>query len=183
MYTTSITRSMIASMAQRFGLAVVLSAVILGWPRTEFHTASPPPEDSSDSPPGAGIVVRSEVDIIWLPQALLKLAQRQTELPVTRSLEELQTYLKQQGLANPWYALKYRSYQVNGEVAEVTLIRRPLESPEHFGEFQNVMAAAAGKPRKEPGLDFSLATVVMIPERLLTADPREAVIELMAQPD
>jgi hypothetical protein len=45
-----------------------------------------------------------------------------------------------------------------------------------------VMATAAGKPARSEGRGFSRATVRIIPGPLLTADPLEAVTELMARP-
>jgi hypothetical protein len=80
-----------------------------------------------------------------------------------------------------WYAMTTRGYQLNGRAAEITFIRWPRESSEHFGEYQDVMATAAGTPPDHPGLDFSRAKVVVFSDSLLKADPREVVTELTTQ--
>ena len=99
-----------------------------------------------DGPPGSGVVARFEVTTIWLPQGLFDLAQRKTEPAVFASHEDLRTHLDHLGLGTAWYAMKYRGYQVTGRAEEITVIRRPGESPEHVAEYHDVMATAAGRP-------------------------------------
>jgi hypothetical protein len=160
---------------------VIAGIVLLS--RVAFQTARPPLESLPDGRPGSGIVTRVEVTTIWLPKGLFELAQRPADHAVIASHEELQTHLDRQGLATAWYAMTTRGYQLNGAAAEITFIRRPGESPEHFEEYQAVMATAAGRPPDHPGLDFSRARVVAFADSLLNADPREVVAEMTTQAD
>jgi len=99
---------------------------------------------------------------------------------VFRPLNALQTELKRRGLNAAWYALTYRGYQVNGESAEITQVRRMSEMPDHFEEFQDVLATAAGNRARSEAREFSRATIHVIPDSLLNADPLKAITELMA---
>jgi hypothetical protein len=147
----------------------------------DFQTARPPQESLPDGRPGSGIVTRFEVTTIFLPKGLFELAKRPTDLVVIASHEELQTHLDRLGLATAWYAMTTEGHQLNGTAAEITFIRRPGESPEHFEEYQAVMATAAGRPPDHPGLDFSRAKVVVFADSLMKRDPREVVTELTPQ--
>ncbi len=160
---------------------MVSIAGVVGLSRVDFQTARPAPENLPDGPPGSGIVVRVEVTTIWLSQGLFDLAQRKTDPAVFASHEELRTRLDRVGLGAAWYAMTTRGYQLNGRAAEITFIRRRRDSSEDFGEYQDVMATAAGRPPDHPGLDFSRARVVVFSDRLLIADPVEVVTELTTQ--
>ena len=181
MSTYSLARSAARVLAQRFGVAVVVIAGILGLSRVGFQTARPAPENLPDGPPGSGIVTRNEVTTIWLPQGLFDLARRKTEPAVFASHGELRTHLDRAGLGTAWYAMTTRGYQLNGRAAEITFISWPGESPERFEEFQDVMAGVAGRPPDHPGVDFSSAKVVVFSDSLLKADPREVVTEVTTQ--
>jgi hypothetical protein len=179
MSSRSIARSNPAALAQWVGVGMLLSAAIYGLAHIDTRATGSPPED----PPGGRIILRTEVITVWLPRELLDQARCQTDPPVIHWREELRAHLERRGLRNAWYAMTSRGYQVNGGVAEITLIRRPHESPEYFGEFQAVMAIAAGRPPNYHDLDLSRATVGIIPDGMLTGEPRDAVIELTAQSD
>ena len=94
MSTYSIARSTSRVLAQRFGVALVVMAGILGLSRVGFQPARPAPENLPDGPPGSGIVARVEVTTIWLPQGLFDLAQRKTDPAVFASHEELWTHVE-----------------------------------------------------------------------------------------
>jgi hypothetical protein len=160
------------------GAAAVVIASLVGLTWVGHHAGAPDPED----PPGSGIIIRTEVTSIWVPQALCDLARHRTGPPVDRSPEELQTYLGRNGWSAAWYALTYRGHQVNGGFREITQIRRLSEAADHLDELRAVMATAAGKPPRFEGGDFSHARVEVIPDTLQTVDPREAITRLLAEP-
>ena len=169
--------ALVAILFQKAGTAVVGIAGVVGLVSVSFQAGAPGPED----PPGSGIVVRTEVTALWIPRALRDVAQGEAGAPVFRSPEALQTELKRRGLNDAWYALTYRGYQVNGDSAEITQVRRISEAPAHIEEFQDMMAMAAGHPPRHEGREFSHVKVEIIPDTLLTANPLEAVSQLLGR--
>jgi hypothetical protein len=164
---------------QTVGAVVLLVAGVFGVICVSFQAAAPPPEGQL----GSGHVLRTDVTAIWLPQPLHDLARSESGPHVVRSSEELRTYLERHGMNAAWYALTSRGYRVDGDSAMITQVRRISEAPEHIEEFQEVMSTAAGNPPRSESRDFSHATVSIIPDELLTADPRTGVAELMAPHD
>jgi hypothetical protein len=172
----SVVIAAVVILLQSVSVVAVLSAGVLGIVWMSFQAATPTPDD----PPGSGTVMRADVTAIWIPQALLDLAQREAGPHDNRSCEELRVRLQRQGLNDAFYALTYRGYQLNGESAEITQVRRVSEMPDHFDEFQVLLAAAAGNRARSEARDFSRTTIHVIPDSLLNADPVEAITELMA---
>jgi hypothetical protein len=168
---------LIAILIRRAGTAVIGIACIVGLVGVSFQAGAPGPED----PGGSGIMVRTEVTALWIPRALRDLAQGEAGAPVFRSPESLQTELKRRGLNDAWYALTYRGYQVNGDYAEFTQVRRISEAYAHVEEFQDMMEMAAGRPTRDEGREFPQATVEIIPDTLITANPLKAVPQLIRE--
>jgi hypothetical protein len=160
----------------KIGTVSAMIAPVLGLIWAGLPTAVPAP----DALAGSGIIVKSEVIVIWMPRALHDLARHRAGPPVDRCPEELQTYLGPNHWRTGWYALRYRCHQVNGESTEITQIRRLSEAADHLDELEDVMAAAAGSPPRYEA--FSHARVKSIPDTLQAVDPREAITELMADP-
>jgi hypothetical protein len=173
----SIVIAAIARLSQTAGVAVVAIAGGFGLTWVSFRAGSPGPED----PPNSGIVVRTEVTEFWIPQAIHDVAQSEAGATIFHSPEALQTELERRGLNDAWYALTYRGYQVNGDSAETTQVRRISEAPNHIEEFQDMMATAAGHPPRHEGRDFSQVKVGIIPDTLLTANPLNAVSQLVPE--
>ena len=173
----SIVIAAIATLSQTAGVAVVTIAGGFGLTWVSFGAGSPGPED----PPNSGIVVRTEVTALWIPRALHDVAQGEAGATVFHSPEALQTELERRGLNDAWYALTYRGYQVNGDSAEITQVRRISEAPAHIEEFQYMMATAAGHPPRHEGREFSQVKVGIIPDTLLTANPLNAVSQLVPE--
>jgi hypothetical protein len=78
---------------------VIASLVCLTWVARQAGTSD------MDSPPGSGVVIRTGVAAIWVPQALLDLARHQAGQRVDCSRDEVWTYLARNGWRNPWYGL------------------------------------------------------------------------------
>jgi hypothetical protein len=173
----SIVIAAIARLSQTVGVAVVTVAGCVGLTWVSFGAGSPGPED----PPNSGIIVRTEVTALWIPQAIHDVAQSEAGATVFHCPEALQTELERRGLNDAWYALTYRGYQVNGDSAEITQVRRISEAPDHLEEFQDMMATAAGHPPRHEGREFSQVKVGIIPDTLLTANPLKAVSQLVPE--
>jgi hypothetical protein len=106
-------------------------------------------------------------------------AQGEAGATVFHSPEALQTELERRGLNDAWYALTYRLYQVNADSAEITQVRRISEARAHIEEFQDMLASAAGHLPRHVGREFSQVKVGIIPDTLLTANPLNAVSQLV----
>ena len=132
--------------------------------------------------PGSGIIVRSELLRLWLPQTLTELAKRQSQFRVVRTHEELQRFLELQDRKDLWYALTMRGHQVNGDFVDITFIRWPYDDPLHFPELLEILATAAGNPPRDPDADFSTASVHIIANDSLNREPREVIAELLGHP-
>ena len=126
------------------------------------------------------IVIRSEVIRLYLPRTLIELANHQTQQPPLQTHEELRRSLEARHHRDLWYALTVRGFQVNGEFADTTFIRRPYAEPDRFAEFLEIMAAATVSPL-DLGKNLSSATVHLIPDELSERDPREVITELIGQ--
>jgi hypothetical protein len=168
----------IVNMCRTVSTAAAMIVAILGLMWAGHHARGP----GQERDPGSGIVVHTKVTAIWLPRALLDLAQQQGGPAVDRSPEELQTYLGRYGWTAAWYALTCRGYQANGESGEITQTRLLNDAADHLEELQAVLATAAGRPPRFERVDFSHARVEVIPDTLQSVDRREAITRLMAKP-
>lgn len=162
-------------LAHRFGVVSVFLLGAFGLSRVDYQAAGPARDELAEP----GLIDRFEVLNVWLPQALLDLARRGDGLATGGTPEELRACLERNGLGNAWYALRYRGHQTNGGAQDITLVGRTDGSTTPFRTVQDVMLLAAGRPPQGPSMDFSDATISVIPDRMLTADPREAVEELI----
>jgi hypothetical protein len=134
------------------------------------------PEQES---PYAGITVRHECVSLWLHPALHDLARRLAESAELQSREAFVRNAEQPGLKNAWYIITLRLVQANGKSAILPRIQRPYEYlPAFSTEFPDVLATAAGRPPHSADVDYSRAEVGIVPARLLSLDPREALEEL-----
>jgi hypothetical protein len=142
------------------------------------HSAAP----ENDSPPGSGIVIRTELTSIWLPRRLYDLVRSRADRTGFRSAEELRSLLDRFELDGAWYALNYRGYQVDGRVGEITQIRRVSEAAVHLDELEAVMDAALGRGSCGECVGRSHARVEVIPDSMQDVDPREAITRLNSGP-
>ncbi len=134
------------------------------------------------SSPGSGIVVRSDVLALWLPYSIFELANGATAVPEISTHRGLQHVLAQQNQKDLWYALTIRGHQVNGEFIDLTIIRKPYDDPNGTPEMVQILEAVAGNPPRTPDMDFSTASVHIIPDDSLNREPREVITELLGHP-
>jgi hypothetical protein len=130
-------------------------------------------------PLDSGTIVRSECVSIWLHPALDDLAARLSESRELQSQEAMVRNAERPSLKNAWYIITLRSVQANGKFAVISIIRHPYgDLPQFTSDFPEVLATAAGTPPRTGGVDYSVALVGVIPDRLLSLDPRDALEEL-----
>ena len=163
-------------------MILVFAAGVMGLVGFSFHVARRAHEVQPVDQAGAGIIVRSELLRLWLPQELTDLSKRQSQPMVVRTHEELQRLLERQDRRRLWYALTFRAHQVNGKVVDLTFIRRPYDDPGHFPEFLDILATAAGNPPRGPDEDYSKASVSIIAQEPSKREPRDVMAELLTGP-
>jgi hypothetical protein len=181
------THALVLSVLQRASIALVGTLGVAALIFVSLQTNALRPADGPGSGilartevPGSGIVARTEVTVLWIPRALLDLAQGEAGRPTLRPPEVLQSELTRRGMNDAWYALTYRGYNASGEFGEVPQIRRLSDAAALLDELQAVMATAAGTPTRTNALDFSHAKVEIIPDALQAVDPREAITGLIS---
>ena len=133
----------------------------------------------SDDKPGSGVTVRAEVLHLWMPETLIDLAGHQPLSSVVQTHDELPTSLERRGKEKLWYALTTRGHQVNGGIADITIIRHPYRDPQHVQEFLDVLATVAGNPPSYPTKHYSGAEVHVLPVEVSEREPSEVVEELL----
>ena len=158
----------------------LLTLIVIGGGSLELalfasHLAHQDREPEPDNHPGSGIIVRSEVLRLWLPQTLIELAKRQTSPSRIRTHEELQRTLECLRQREVWYALTARAHQVNGERVDLTTIRWPYHDSRYFPELLDVLALAAREPPSDPTPGFSNVSISVLPDDSLKREPRDVM--------
>ncbi len=175
-------RRLLGSWGEKVLMVFVLVAPLIGLSWLDSRAIRPSRVHETDDQPGSGVTVRAEVLQLWLPESLIDLAGRQPESSVPQTHDELQTFLERRGQEKLWYALTTRGYQVNGDTADITVIRHPYGDPQHFQEFLDVLATAAGNPPRYPALHYSRAEVHILSGEPSERDRSEVVEELLSRP-
>jgi hypothetical protein len=156
----------------RIFMTIVIIAAIMALNRFASHVAQQAQKPTSADGPNAGIIIRTEMLDVWLPQTLFERPKHQS----------LQQFLELHGQENIWYALNVRGHQVNGVFADILIIRRPCRDPDHLPELLDILATTSGDPPSDPKFDFSQAAVHIIAEDLARRQPAEVISELLRHP-
>jgi hypothetical protein len=156
----------------RIFMTIAIGAAMMALNRFASHVAQQAQEPTSADGPNAGLIVRSEVLDVWLPQKLFERPKHQS----------LQQFLELPGQENIWYALIVRGHQLNGIFADILIIRRPCRDPDHLPELLDILATASGDPPSDPKFDFSKAAVHIIAEESARREPAQVISELLRHP-
>ncbi len=70
----------------------------------------------------------------------------------------------------------------DGNSYDVTMILRPCVDTWCFPEIPDVLAVAAGGSSQDPVIDYSNASIHVIPEHLLIQEPRSVIDQLLDGP-
>jgi hypothetical protein len=160
-------------------MILVFAAGVMVLAGVSAHVARRTQEVEPANQPGAGIIVRTDVLRLWLPQEVTELSKRQSQSLVVRTHEELQRFLELQDRRRLWYALTIRGHQLNGKVVDLKFIRWPYGDPRHFPEFLDILATAAGHPPRDPNTDYSKASVSIIAQEVTKREPHAVMAELV----
>jgi hypothetical protein len=151
-------------------IVVVLVTAAIGL--TQFDAVAPRPGAAPEfsEPPGSGLIDRSEVIRLWLPETLVDPARH--ELPALAALthQELKKVLERRGQENLWYAITVRAHLENDRAEDTSFIRYPHRQPEYLSELMDILTAVAGSHCRHPSVDYSAAIVHIVPAGM---SPRE----------
>jgi hypothetical protein len=155
--------ALFSRLAGNLMIVVLLVTTAIGL--TRFGAVVPRPSGAPEfsDPSGSGVIVRSEVIHLWLPETLVDPTRREFPALVARTHQELKKTLELRGQENLWYAITVRGHQVNHGVLDISFIRYPYREPDKLQELMDVLAAVAGSPPRHPSADYSSAIVHIIP--------------------
>ena len=161
------------------GMAILLGTGMSGLAWIDSDSNRPAQVSGGvELPISPGVVVRSEIIHLWLPESLQELASLQSKSPIVRDYKDLRRFLEHRQWQSLRYAVTIRGHQVNGDHSDTTFIRRPYEDARCFQELLNVLADAGSPTVRDTAAAFPAASVHIISEVLLTRDPSEILTEL-----
>ena len=161
-------------------IVVVLVTTAIGLMQFNAVVPQPGAEPELSDPPGSGLIVRSEVIHLWLPETLVDPARHEFPALVARTHQELKNALERQGQENLWYAITVRAHLANHRAEDTSFIRYPYRQPEYLQELMDVLAAVAGSPTRHPSADYSAAIVHIMPAGMSQREWLEAMRGIVA---
>jgi hypothetical protein len=159
-------RTLFRRLAGNLMIVVVFVTMVIGL--AHFNAVVPQPgavPELSDAP-GSGLIVRSEVIHLWLPESLVDPARNESPSLVTRTHQELIKALDRRGQENLWYAITVRAYLANDRSEDMSFIRHPYRQLDHLQELTDIVATVVGIPPRHPSADYSAAVVHIMPARM-----------------
>ena len=143
-------------------MTILLVSAVAALTTANTHLRRPVEDDESEELPGAGIIVRSEVVHIQIPEALWELVRVQSVAQVVSDHRDLRRFLEQRHQTDLWYAVTTRGHQVNGGHSDIKFVRHPYDDPQHFQEVLDILATAIGRTRGDPTSEFFAVSVSII---------------------
>jgi len=171
-------RSVLAVLWGHTIIGALLIGAAVGLTGLASRPSKPGADAESVAVPGSGITVRTEVADLWVPGTLYELARDQSESPEPLSHEALQLHLKRECIESLWYARTLHLHQLDGRVAEITIVDYPNQPSGDMQDFLDLLDTIGGRPPRTHGATSSSAKVHIIPEDLLKLAPQAAVAEL-----
>jgi hypothetical protein len=171
-----------SSCGEKTVMALVILAAILVLTRLVSDQVWLGGSPDSDTAPGAGLTVRTEITDVFLHPSLELARRHPLDAPLFRSHEALRRHLRERGLDRIWYAILVRHSMRDQTHVEFPIIHHPCEDQanSYFGEVRAILALAAGKEAVRLGpIDLSTTRVHTIPEQLLKHGPRDVIHELL----
>jgi hypothetical protein len=159
-------------------MAAVIIAAAIGLTWLSFHVTNPERAFPGEDRRGVH-VVRFQATVIFIPSAFDALARSPSAIASLESSEDVKACSHGRGLDRAWYAIIYRALQSDGKVVPMTSYCRPFETTWKTWEFRAILAMIRGNPPRHPLVDFSEATISLIPEAIANAEPSEVITELI----
>ena len=152
----------------------MIVVVIAGLARSAPNSAGGTSGSDPDLIPGAGLIVRSEVLHIWLPDTLLELASSPIQQLIVHEHDPFRRFLERRSQENIRYAVTIRGHLAGGGRSDITFIRHPYDDPRHFQELSAILDSIDGGPIHD-ALDLSKASVHRVSDELLLGEPSEVL--------
>jgi hypothetical protein len=143
-------------------MAILLVAAVAALTTTNSRLPRPDQDDEAEEIPGSGIIVRSEVVHLQIPETFRDLAYLQSQAQVLSNHNDLRLFLEQRHQTDLWYAVTTRGHQVNGGHSDITFVRHPYDDPHHFQEVLDILARAIGRTDDVTSSEFFAASVSII---------------------
>ncbi len=158
-------------------LMIVVVFVTTAIGLVHFNAVVPQPGAAPEfnDPPGSGVIVRSEVTHLWLPEILVDPAPHEFPALAARTHQELKKALERRGPENLWYAITVRGHLADHRTEDTSFIRHPYREPENLQELMDVLATVAGSAPGHPSADYSAAIVHTMPAGMSQREWLEAM--------
>jgi hypothetical protein len=167
--------ALFSRLAGNLMIVVVFAPIAIGLAHSNAVVPQPGAAPELSDAPGSGVIVRSEVIHLWLPETLADLARSESPALGARTHQELKKALEQRGQQNLWYAITVRGHQVNHGASDISFIRYPYRQPEYLQELMDVLAIVAGSAPRLPSADYSAAIVHIMPAGMSRREWLEAM--------
>jgi hypothetical protein len=159
-------RTLFRRLAGNLMIVVVFVTMVIGLAHYSAVVPQPGAARELSDAPGSGLIIRSEVMHLWLPESLVDLARNESRALVARTHQELMKALERRGEENLWYAITVRAHLANGRCEDMLFIRHPSRQLDHLMELTDIVATVAGIPPRRPSADYSAAVVHIMPARM-----------------
>jgi hypothetical protein len=143
-------------------MTILLVGAVAALTMTNSQIARPDQDDETEDLPGAGIIVRSEVVHLQIPETFRELAYLQSQAQVLSDHNDLRLFLEQRHQTDLWYSVTTRGHQINGGHSDITFVRHPYDDPRHFQEVLDILARAIGRTNEDTSSEFFATSVSII---------------------
>jgi len=175
------------SAKQSWSNACVMASVFLagaaGLIRLASHVSDSSGRAEPDDYPGSGQVVSVAVTRLWVPEAMVELANDTALWTAIQSRQELCEFLSSRRMTGLWFVFSTRSRQANGRELDITYLHRPCSDSWAPRFFKDVLSLVAGGRPTRSSEDWSNATISTIPAELADCEPHQALAAILNMPD
>jgi hypothetical protein len=172
----------IVTRLQKLVLGIVLVAAMFGLQGLTTQMARIGANANGHDGAGAGLTVWSDLLSVCLTESLYDLITRRQPLQIPQSHEELCRMLERENMRDAWYLLNFQFCRSDGQYEFASIVRRPYEQPQHFKEFQAMLATVAGNPTRIDEADFTTTSIEILPRETSRCDPREVAKQFWRPP-
>jgi hypothetical protein len=158
-------------------MCALLGALAIGSTWLDASASRPRQPVETDDLPDSGVIVQSEIVHLWLPEALIDLADSRCSACSARARQNLCDALDCRNPDKLWYAITKQTRQRNGDLVDLTYVRQVSQiDSQNYAELVDVLAAADGHPARE----YSGADVQIVAGNLSFCQAPEVIRQLIS---